>query len=874
MTKIQRDQANKPPSAGLTQVDRPVPAGVNAAGFGSDVAAEALRATDIPYIALNPGASYRGFHDSLVNYLGNEQPQMLLCLHEESAVAIAHGYAKVTGRAMAAAVHSNVGLMHATMAMFNAWCDRMPMVVLGATGPVDATKRRPWIDWIHTAADQGALVRGYTKWDDQPASPGAAYEAILRANWIANTAPCGPTYVNLDAGMQEAKLAEPFTAPDASRLMPVVANAAAPEMLRKAADLLRAAKSPLILAGRVSRDEAAWNARVALAERLNARVLTDLKVGAAFPTDHPLHAGVPGMIAPVPDAAEALRAADVILSLDWVDVAGTLKAAGVTNAKVIQVSVDHQLHNGWSIDYQGLPPVDVMLACEPDTAVPALIDALGAGGLRRALPRRARTISRPPATNSPSIISPRRCVKPSATGPTSLTHVSLSWNGASWPFRHPLDYLGSDGGGGVGGGPGISVGAALALKGSGRLPIAVCGDGDFLMGVTAIWTAAHYRIPLLVVVANNRSFFNDELHQERVARMRNRPVENRWIGQRISEPDIDIAAMGRAQGAEGFGPVHKIERSRRCVRQGDRRGRRRRGRRRRCARRAGLHGRDDRGDDAKERVDDERRHPGCRQYRRPLRDAGRAGHRRRRHHLQVRPGEFVSVIGPSGCGKSTLFNVIGGLHTEHEGKVTVAGETISGPHKNIGMVFQEESTFPWRTVIDNVAFPLELTGMPKAERIKRARHFISMVGLDGFENRYPGELSGGMRQRVSLARTLASEPKILLMDEPFAALDEQTRLLLGDKVLQIQQQLKQTTLLITHNITEAVQMSDRILVMTYRPGKVKRMLDIKLPRPRTSEIVGSEAFGRYVAEIWKDLREEASRGMTDQESNTRAGAPA
>jgi len=215
--------------------------------------------------------------------------------------------------------------------------------------------------------------------------------------------------------------------------------------------------------------------------------------------------------------------------------------------------------------------------------------------------------------------------------------------------------------------------------------------------------------------------------------------------------------------------------------------------------------------------------------------------------LKVQPGEFLSVIGPSGCGKSTLFNVIGGLLGQHEGVVTVAGETISGPHKSIGMVFQEESTFPWRTVTDNVGFPLELVGMPKAQRIDRARHFIKMVGLDGFENRYPGELSGGMRQRVSLARTLASEPKILLMDEPFAALDEQTRLLLGDKVLQIQQQLKQTTLLITHNITEAVQMSDRILVMTYRPGKVKRMVDIKLPRPRTSEIVGSEAFGRYVA---------------------------
>jgi NitT/TauT family transport system ATP-binding protein len=232
----------------------------------------------------------------------------------------------------------------------------------------------------------------------------------------------------------------------------------------------------------------------------------------------------------------------------------------------------------------------------------------------------------------------------------------------------------------------------------------------------------------------------------------------------------------------------------------------------------------------------------------------------------VAPGEFLAVIGPSGCGKSTLFNIIGGLLGGYSGRIAVAGEKVSGPHASIGMVFQEESTFPWRNVVDNVAFPLEIAGMPKRERIERARHFVSMVGLDGFEKRYPAELSGGMRQRVSMARTLASEPKILLMDEPFASLDEQTRLLLGDKVLQIQQQLNQTMLLITHNITEAVQLADRILVMTYRPGQVKRIVDIKLPRPRTSEIVSSEAFGRYVAQIWADLREEASRGMVDDES--------
>src|SRR5580692_1963713 len=231
MTDPQREPAGAPKarpkserSAGQPTIERPVPSGANTAGFGSDVVADTLRALDIPYIALNPGASYRGLHDSIVNYLGNFGPQMLLCLHEEAAVAIAHGYAKVTGRAMAAAVHSNVGLFHATMAFFNAWCDRMPVIVLGATGPVDAMKRRPWIDWIHTARDQGAIVRNYTKWDDQPASPGAAREALLRAAWIANTAPMGPVYINLDAGMQETKLAEPLGPIEVSRFMPPTAT--------------------------------------------------------------------------------------------------------------------------------------------------------------------------------------------------------------------------------------------------------------------------------------------------------------------------------------------------------------------------------------------------------------------------------------------------------------------------------------------------------------------------------------------------------------------------------------------------------------------------------------------------------------------------
>jgi NitT/TauT family transport system ATP-binding protein len=233
----------------------------------------------------------------------------------------------------------------------------------------------------------------------------------------------------------------------------------------------------------------------------------------------------------------------------------------------------------------------------------------------------------------------------------------------------------------------------------------------------------------------------------------------------------------------------------------------------------------------------------------------------------VAAGEIVSLIGPSGCGKSTVFNIIGGLMPASEGRVVIDGEPVAGPHAAIGMVFQEESTLPWRTVVENVAFPLEIAGMGRRERLATAVEFVRLVGLSGFERRYPAELSGGMRQRVSIARALAFRPKILLMDEPFAALDEQTRLLLGDKVLEIQQDLAQTILLITHNITEAVQLSDRILVMSYRPGRIKRAVEIALPRPRTSEIVSSDAFGRYVAEIWSDLREEASRGMRQDESH-------
>lgn len=540
--------------------DIPQPSEPGETIWASDAIADMLRAMDVPYVLLNPGASFRGLHDSIVNHLGNEKPQMMVVLHEEHAVAIAHGYTKVTGKPLIAILHSNVGLMHGSMAIFDAWVDRVPVIVLGATGPVDASKRRPWIDWIHTAQDQAALVRNFIKWDAQPASIPSAQEALLRAKQIATTAPQGPVYVCFDAALQESKLAARPAMPDPARYLAPPPARPSDEVIAQAAEILSNAARPVILMGRVSRSEKGWAERIKLAETLNAEVLTDLRVGAAFPTDHPLHAAPSGAFL-TPAAQAVLREADVVLSLDWLDLSGALKQAWgdqAVSSKIIQVSVDHYSHNGWSMDHQGLPPVDLFLLCEPEPAVTLLNQHVkartAAAPAKRALPT-AVAVAAGTMTVATLAATLRRAV---GDQKLCLMRLPLSWSGEMWDFRHPLDFLGYDGGGGIGSGPGMSIGSALALKSTDRLPVAVIGDGDYMMGVNALWTAANARIPMLMVVCNNRSFFNDELHQERVARQRNRPVENRWIGQRISNPAPDLAMMARGQGLKGVGPVEDV----------------------------------------------------------------------------------------------------------------------------------------------------------------------------------------------------------------------------------------------------------------------------------------------------------------------------
>lgn len=532
-------------------------------GWVSDAVAEVLRRLDVRYLTLNPGASYRGLHDSLVNYLGNRDPKLMVCMHEEHAVGIAQGYGRVTGRPMAVALHANVGLMHATMAIFSAWCSRDPILLIGATGPGDAEVRRPWTDWIHTSKDQGALIRHYTKWDDEPRSAGAAIESVVRAWQIASTPPYGPTYVCLDAGLQEEPLSASVKFPDLNRFQPGSPPAPSPEDVEQAAALLLNAKKPVILMGRVSRNIEDWQARIALAESLGAIVLTDFKTPASFPTHHQLHPAEPRG-RPNRQTADLTKDADVILALDWMDLKGhfdqTYGKGIEPTAKIIHCSIDEHLHNGWSMDYCGLPPADLKFLCSPDMLVHPLLAVVRKqlGAQEKPAPkftlRREKELDRPRegevmTLRDMALIMREFCDSRDVT----IANYALGWPTDTVRFSHPLDYLGY--GTGIGLGPSRSVGVALAIKDTGRLPVAIVGDGDFTMGNTAIWTAVHMGIPLLVIVANNQVYNNDVGHQAHVAKVRGRPVQNKFIGQEMMNPACDLAGMAKSQGADGEGPV-------------------------------------------------------------------------------------------------------------------------------------------------------------------------------------------------------------------------------------------------------------------------------------------------------------------------------
>ncbi len=571
-----KPQAGKVANAATKAIDRPARLGNPRMGWASDIIAEVTRKLNFKYMALVPGASYRGFHDSVVNYLGNDEPQMLICLHEEHSVAIADGYARVADEPMAVAIHTNVGLFHASMAIFCAWEGRAPMVMFGANGPIDAHQRRPWIDWIHTTKDHAAVIRNFIKWDDEPQSAEAAVESVLRAYQIAYSKPYGPTYVCLDAGLQEEPLSADIKVPDVSRYLPAPPPAADRATIRKMIAAIKKAKLPVILLGRGDRSQQAWDDRVKLAETLGCAVLSHIRAGSIFPTEHPAHVAQPCQ-RPAEDDKALINAADLIIGMGWNDLGGFLRlCTGKSqtqtpiDATVINVSLLQYMHNGWNMDYQALPAADINVLADPDQVIRQMLEELGVKGkpTGKALPKpavrrlghwtkSAAAKAKPKLTGAMTsldyhlIMSEFVCSDPKL----SLCHISTGFPGTAARWTHPLDFSGNDAGGGVGAGPGQSVGTALAFRDRGRIPVTCLGDGDYSMGVNALWTASRVRIPMLVVVMNNRSYFNDEAHQHHVAEVRGRATENRWIGLRIDDPAPNLSLFAEAQGFETSGVV-------------------------------------------------------------------------------------------------------------------------------------------------------------------------------------------------------------------------------------------------------------------------------------------------------------------------------
>ncbi|HEV8717674.1 MAG TPA: thiamine pyrophosphate-binding protein [Candidatus Binatia bacterium] len=550
--------------------------------FGSDLVVNLLRAFGVEYAAMNPGATFRGIHDSLVNYAGNQQPELILCCHEEIAVSLAHGYAKAAGKPMAAVVHDIVGLQHASMAIFNAFCDRAPILVLGGTGPMDTARRRPWIDWIHTALVQGNLVRDYVKWDDQPASAAAVPEAFARAYRIAMTEPKGPIYLCFDADLQEGRLDRPIPLPDPTRFAPASPPQADSRVLAEAARLLCEAEFPVILVESLVPHPWARAALQRLAELLAAPVIDlgdEHRGRSCFPNTHPLE--LSGA------KREMIREADVILALDVQDFLGTLGEVDRTTrevkpvsdrpVKIIGISLNDYAIRSWAQTYLSLVPLDLPITADAGVVLPPLVK-LVEGRLQkdsRATTRQARLAQLQVRHETLrkewlETVETQRSQRPIAYSMLAASvweaikdedwilanGTARGWAKRVWEWQ-PERFFGGSGGAGLGYGLGASLGVALALRDAGKVCVNLQPDGDFLYVTSALYTAAHHQLPLLTIMCNNRSYYNDEEHQEVMAKARGRSVENKVVGIRIEDPAPDFAKIAQGFGVYAEGPIEE-----------------------------------------------------------------------------------------------------------------------------------------------------------------------------------------------------------------------------------------------------------------------------------------------------------------------------
>ncbi|GAA0999735.1 thiamine pyrophosphate-binding protein [Acrocarpospora macrocephala] len=554
--------------------------------WGSDVMVDVLRGLGLKYVALNPGSSFRGLHDSLVNY-GGDEITMIECPHEKIAMGVAHGYAKVTGEPMAVILHDLVGLLHGTMGVYYAYIDRTPVLVLGGSGPADHVRRRPNIDWIHSANVQGEAVRAYTKWDHEPRSLASVPAILARAHRIAREQPAGPVYVALDAGLQEDQVSDPVPLQDLARLA-ALPSALAPEpaALRDLARRLCAADRPVMVLGYPGRHPESFDTLTLLAAEVGiGAVETHWRLN--FPNRHELNV----------TGSAALERADCVLFVDVKDMGkATQRLESATRritsrlaagTAILDLGFNDVGISSWSEDYAELVPTDLQVTADTSVALPLLLDECRRVLAQEPQMRRARreawrdelrdlhrdtwagwrTAADKQAGDSP--VSTARLAAEVWEVVREHDWVLTAGTAAEWalrtwdfdrPHRHPGRQLGTATQ------IGISLGVALAHKGTGRLVVDLQPDGDLMFDVGALWVAARYELPMLVVMFNNRAYYNDWEHQERLARQRGTPLDRAAIGMAIDTPAPDFAAVARGFGWQAEGPVTDPDAVRAAVR--------------------------------------------------------------------------------------------------------------------------------------------------------------------------------------------------------------------------------------------------------------------------------------------------------------------
>jgi thiamine pyrophosphate-dependent acetolactate synthase large subunit-like protein len=547
---------------------------------GSDFMVDVIKSLDIEYLPSNPASSFRALHESLINYGGNKKPEFLTCTHEESAVGMAHGYFKASGKPLLTLCHGTVGLQHAAMAIYNAWCDRVPVIVVGGND-LDAAHRPPGVPTFHSAQDINALVRDFTKWDDTPVSLQHYAQSFVRAYKIAMTPPYAPVAISLDAGLQESTIHENGESLYIPRYVPTSPPQGDSGAVREAARLLASAERPVIVADRLARTPNGIKLLVELAELLQAPVV-DQGSRMNFPKTHHLHR-----------PAAVIGQADVILGLELADYWATVNAFidngehghGLRESrikpgtKLISINASELITKANYQDFQRFQVVDVQMAADAEATLPALIEAVKAQNLnneaiakRGEAFRKAKAEARDRTRAAAAIgwdavpISTARLtaelwphIKDLDWSMVGSDRQMSNWASRLWPMEKHYHHLGGPGGYGVGYNLPAAIGAALANRSLGRFSVNLQTDGDFMYAPGVLWTAAHHQIPVLTVMHNNRGYHQEVMHVQRLSNRRNRVASlgNDFgpIGTRIENPDIDYAKLAASMGWWSAGPI-------------------------------------------------------------------------------------------------------------------------------------------------------------------------------------------------------------------------------------------------------------------------------------------------------------------------------